>query len=209
MDKKNDEKLIEEELIHKGKFLSFWHYKFKNKEGTQSIWETIIRVANYVITGSKVIPIGISKSKNKRFIIVIANFRIPIKKYVIEFPAGINEATDKEGERALIELKEETGYKGELSKMIQASSVYSYTDPWKSNDRDRIYYCEIDLDDIENQSPKQHTEKEEDIKVFLIDESNFYEEVLKLKEENNFEIENSVYFFAQGLRYSKIQKLNS
>jgi 8-oxo-dGTP pyrophosphatase MutT (NUDIX family) len=40
---------------------------------------------------------------------VIASFRIPSQKYILEFPAGMNDSANME-ENGLRELKEETGY---------------------------------------------------------------------------------------------------
>ena len=41
--------------------------------------------------------------------LIIASFRIPLRKYILEFPAGILEDDNVE-ENAVRELKEETGY---------------------------------------------------------------------------------------------------
>ncbi len=53
----------------------------------------------------------IKSSVKKPQFILIANYRAPVDKYVLEFPAGLMDNEHLE-ENAMRELKEETGYVG-------------------------------------------------------------------------------------------------
>lgn len=88
-------------VIFQGKYLRVWETEFIDKKSQRQTWEWIER-KNAIFT------FPITPEQN---IVLIKNFRIPLKSYVIEMPAGLK---DKEGESdeevALRELLEETGY---------------------------------------------------------------------------------------------------
>ena len=79
-----------------------------NKTGKKFKWDFIARKNE-----QKIITIICHSSKSNR-ILVIKEFRIPINKYVIEFPAGLIEEGETIEQAAIRELKEETGYKGKI-----------------------------------------------------------------------------------------------
>lgn len=66
------------------------------------------------------------------------------------FPAGVKDP--HETDPAIVgirELKEETGYVGEN----EQSFAICRCDPWKSDDRGAIIYCDVDLTKEENKNP--------------------------------------------------------
>ena len=103
-----------EEVLHKGKFL-----QFVIKNG----WEYVKR------TNCSDIVIIIAKTDEGKLIFV-EQFRQPVNKRVIEFPAGlINDGTSDQNESlesgAIRELIEETGYKAERVKVLLQGPVSS------------------------------------------------------------------------------------
>lgn len=76
---------------------------------------------------------------------MIANYRAPLNKYTLGFPAGLLDGNESVEVSGLRELKEETGYTG--TKIInELTSPMVYGDPWKSNEKTRVIAVEIDGD---------------------------------------------------------------
>jgi len=84
------------QIIAQGKFT-----EYINDDG----WEYIARKNN-----RKVVSIIAYTDNNE--LILVKQFRKPINKYVIEFPAGIIDEGETPQQAALRELKEETGFNG-------------------------------------------------------------------------------------------------
>lgn len=94
-------KILRKRQIYKGKYLRIFESDFSSKEGKKGKWEFVERkdaVAIFALT-------------KKKEVILEKIYRVPLKSYIIEFPAGI---LDKKGENkkeaAKRELLEETGY---------------------------------------------------------------------------------------------------
>ena len=99
------------------------------------------------------------KTKDKLILLEI-NYRVPIQRYVISFPAGFQDPEDKDpAETALRELKEETGYIGSNPKV----SLRHWTDPWKSMDRGVFVYMDIDMKNEKNRNLETNLEFFENI----------------------------------------------
>jgi 8-oxo-dGTP pyrophosphatase MutT (NUDIX family) len=77
-------------------------------------------------------------------VVLVANFRPPVGKFVIEFPSGLVESNDYEA-NAQRELLEETGFIAKRFVTMPLSQIYS--DPWKSNENGMLYLGVIDGDD--------------------------------------------------------------
>ena len=87
---------------------------------------------------------------------------MPTGKYVLSFPAGSKDQTDPDpGFTALRELKEETGYSGE----VVSWSKNHMADPWKGIGRTKTVWIEVDLASEQNLRFEQEMdlEPEEDI----------------------------------------------
>lgn len=69
---------------------------------------------------------------------------IPLGKFVLSFPAGFRDQTDKDPfETALRELKEETGYTGKPIRWFKTHRP----DPWKSTEWSKLVQVHVDLKD--------------------------------------------------------------
>jgi ADP-ribose pyrophosphatase len=149
-------KKLREMILHKGKFLVFKESVYKNKDGGESIWESVERVARrkIVVMVAKLVP-------SQRFVL-IRQFRPAADNYVLGLPAGLTDTDDIKSE-ALRELKEETGYTGRIAEL---SPVFKQS-PAVIDDEVHVVSIEIDEKDKKNIDPAQELEPEEDIQVIL------------------------------------------
>ncbi len=161
-------KKIEKKTLYKGKWLSLEQTTYKNEKGEEVNWESIERTntSNTVVIISKLIP-------SNRYL-MIKQYRAAINNYVLGFPAGLVEGKDLEKE-ALRELKEETGYIGE----IKSISPMLYSNAALLSDTVRIVKAEINENIEENINPKQQLESEEEIEVVLVEKNNLKNFILK------------------------------
>uniref|UniRef100_A0A914YTY9 Nudix hydrolase domain-containing protein n=1 Tax=Panagrolaimus superbus TaxID=310955 RepID=A0A914YTY9_9BILA len=152
-------------------------------------------IANqFGVDGIDVIPI--LKKDNKTYIILIKQFREPIRKWIIEFPSGYIDETDKSIEAAGIrELKEETGYT--VTKVIRSTKKGQYLNPSVTSDLDAIMIVEIDGNAPINLNPKQSLDESEDVsEVIKIEYNKLLEFCDKIIEKGEIEVSTQVYTFA-------------
>lgn len=110
-------KLLKSEILYKGKVFDHQIDEIEYKSGNKGIREIAIHPG-----GAVVIPV-----KDDGKIILVKQFRYPLQKTLIEFPAGKLE----KGEDPLIcatrELEEETGYKAkEIKKLGEIFTAPGY-----------------------------------------------------------------------------------
>ena len=97
-------KILHDETVYDGKFIKTLRRHYRDAKGEGKVWEMVERKTKGRI-------VGIAAITPKLEIVLEKSFRIPIKSYVLELPAGL---PDREGETeeelAQRELLEETGY---------------------------------------------------------------------------------------------------
>lgn len=99
----NIDRIIEKKTMWEGKFLRSILIKYIDSSSNIREWESFERV------NCKGIVVIVPITDDGR-IILTRQFRPPVNRYVIEFPAGLNERGDPLEEAARRELLEETGY---------------------------------------------------------------------------------------------------
>src|SRR5680860_745847 len=103
--------------VSSGRFLKLSEIDWIDEEGNQRKWEAAERT-----TGNGIVSIVAITDEAK--VILISQFRPPVGKYVIEFPAGL---CDLVGENvvksARRELQEETGYLAKNMQKLFAGSI--------------------------------------------------------------------------------------
>lgn len=95
-------KILKKETVWQGKFLKVVLITYEDLQGRIRQWEAVERVNCRGIV--VVIPIT-----DKKEVIFIRQFRPVLGKYVVEFPAGLNDKEESLVEVAKRELIEETG----------------------------------------------------------------------------------------------------
>lgn len=146
------------ETIASTKWLSLQTISYTDQAGASRKWNMVTRATKSRDTADAVviIPIlrNISKSGSngecgKPDTLLIEQFRPPIGRNTIEFPAGLIDDGETPSQAALRELQEETGYIGELSG-VQLVSRNVCMSPGLTDESVNIALVEIDLNDPRN-----------------------------------------------------------
>ncbi|MFZ2324845.1 MAG: NUDIX hydrolase [Ignavibacteriaceae bacterium] len=110
-------KLLKSEILYKGKVFDHQIDEIEYKSGNKGIREIAIHPG-----GAVVIPV-----KDDGKIILVKQFRYPLQKTLIEFPAGKLEKDEDPLICATRELEEETGYKAkEIKKLGEIFTAPGY-----------------------------------------------------------------------------------
>ncbi|NXH93474.1 NUDT5 pyrophosphatase, partial [Pachycephala philippinensis] len=136
-------------------------------------------------------------------IVLVKQFRPPINGYCLEFPAGLIEEDESAESAALRELKEETGYKGEVIECTPALCL----DPGMSNSTTHIVSVVINGDEAENTRPKQNlgclnlfSSLLEFVEVVSLPKNNLLQRIDELVAEEHLAVDARVYTYALALK---------
>ena len=99
-------------------------------------------------------------------LVVISQYRAPVDRVCLEFPAGLIDGEEEPELAALRELKEETGYVGKVTSCSKAIPL-AY-EPGLTNSCFALVSMEVDGELPENKNPVPEQEEDEDIQVHLI-----------------------------------------
>ncbi|CAB1250981.1 NUDIX domain-containing protein [Clostridium sp. MT-14] len=148
---------LSDKTLYSGNWIKLEEITYEGKKHEQLKWESIERTntTNTVVIISKMVP-------SNRYIL-IKQYRPTIDNYVIGFPAGLVESGSLP-ENALRELKEETGYTGN----VKSVGISLYSNAALLTDKVRVVKVEIDENLEENKKPKQNLEAAEDIEVIAL-----------------------------------------
>uniref|UniRef100_A0A8B9RB31 Nudix (nucleoside diphosphate linked moiety X)-type motif 5 n=1 Tax=Astyanax mexicanus TaxID=7994 RepID=A0A8B9RB31_ASTMX len=108
------------------------------------------RPTNSAADGVGIIAL-LKRTLHKDCVVLVKQFRPPMGCHTLEFPAGLIDDNESAETAALRELKEETGYKGEVVGVTPVTCL----DPGLSNCTTNIVMVNINGDDIENINPTQ------------------------------------------------------
>jgi len=99
----NDIRIKEKKTVWKGKFLRSVLITYVDASGQLREWEAFERVHCQGIVA--IVPVT-----DNNEVLLVRQYRPPVQRYVIEFPAGLNDRGDILRSAAQRELLEETGY---------------------------------------------------------------------------------------------------
>jgi len=95
--------VLEREVCWEGRYLRSLMIRYRSRKGDIIEWEAFQRI------GVKGI-VAIVPFTREGEVVLIRQFRPPVNRFVVEFPAGLNDMEESLEEVALRELYEETGY---------------------------------------------------------------------------------------------------
>uniref|UniRef100_A0A0N5A2P8 Nudix hydrolase domain-containing protein n=1 Tax=Parastrongyloides trichosuri TaxID=131310 RepID=A0A0N5A2P8_PARTI len=207
MSKNNKEEcpyiLWDDKIVYEGRWLRAKQISFKKGEnGIPGIWQIAERATKPKdVDVAGICIFGILKKDGKKYLVLIKQYRIPLKAWCIELPAGL---VDKEKESireaGLRELKEETGYT--ISKVLVEPKNIQTLNPGLTDDSVQYMVVEIDGDDEINMNPKQNLEEHECIEVILIETDKVYDYLEDLG--NTVQVQAPVYTFALALKFNSL-----
>ncbi|XP_077035353.1 ADP-sugar pyrophosphatase isoform X3 [Agelaius phoeniceus] len=160
-------------------------------------WETVKRTGNKKgVTADGVAVIAVlQRTLHYDCIVLVKQFRPPINGYCLEFPAGLIEENESAESAALRELKEETGYKGEVIECTPALCL----DPGMSNSTTHIVSVIINGDEAENTRPKQNLEF---VEVVSLPKNDLLQRIDELAAEEQLAVDARVYTYALALKHA-------
>ncbi|KAK5662248.1 hypothetical protein OQA88_8153 [Cercophora sp. LCS_1] len=195
------------------RWLSLVQIEYQALDGKTRIWEAMRRTTRP--KGSAVDAVHIIATRQRdcvHEILLEKQFRPPAGKIVIEFPAGLVDPNESLEECALRELREETGYVGEVvgmegGGMVLHSVPIDLLPGGDLRDADEGSSCastvrvRIDLEREENKNPVQKLEEGEIIECFWVPVKELFGMLRKLEAEG-FAIDGKVGAFAEGVDVS-------
>ncbi len=162
--------IVSKEILWEGKFLKSYLTTYKNSNGELIRWEALKRLNCHGIAA--IIPFT-----NHGETILIKQFRAPVEKYVVEFPAGLNERNEPLEEVAKRELLEETGY---LAKTVKEIAI----GPLSAGASTEILTVYIAKDLVN--TGKQQLESAEEIEVIKMPIEGFYNNLYTLQDNETY-----------------------
>uniref|UniRef100_A0A8C7DEG7 Nudix (nucleoside diphosphate linked moiety X)-type motif 5 n=1 Tax=Oncorhynchus kisutch TaxID=8019 RepID=A0A8C7DEG7_ONCKI len=177
--------VVKEEVIASGKWLKLEKTTYVDPVGNTRYG-----------TAQSSISVGIiallKRTLHKDCVVMVKQFRPPIGCCTLEFPAGLIDEGECAEIAALRELKEETGYKGEVVGVTPVTCL----DPGLSNCTTQIVMVNINGDDLENTNPTQQLEF---VEVLLLPLDEFQREIDDLMKKEKIVVDSKVYIYGMGM----------
>ena len=158
MKKIMDPHVIGCEEIAGGKWLVLHRLQVVNKFGHRKDWECVSRVN----TTGAVMMIATLRPSGR--LVLVRQFRPPVGKLTLEFPAGLIDAGEDPVDTAVRELYEETGYRGTVDMVYPASC----TSPGMSGEGIVIVTMSVDETVHPERPGTPEMEDDEDIETLLV-----------------------------------------
>ncbi|KAF3704939.1 ADP-sugar pyrophosphatase [Channa argus] len=192
-----DSHIVKEELIAAGKWVKLEQTTYVDPAGNTRTWETVKRTTRQ--TNTEADGVGIiallKRTLHKDCVVMVKQFRPPLGGCTLEFPAGLIDEGETAEAAALRELKEETGYKGEVVGVTPVTCL----DPGLSNCTTQIILVNINGDEEENINPTQQLADGEFVEVILLPLDEFQTKIDDLLKKEKIMVDSKVYIFAMGM----------
>ncbi|KAF1808614.1 hypothetical protein P152DRAFT_462339 [Eremomyces bilateralis CBS 781.70] len=174
--------------------------------GVKRTWEHARRPTRPA--GSKIDGVGIvailrnrpGQGSDEPTILLQKQFRPPTTRICIEHPAGLIDPNETPEECALRELKEETGYVGEV--IGDGAGFVMFNDPGFCDTNLQMVHIQVDMSLPTNQNPTPQLEDNEFIECFEVPLKDLYTECLRLEKEG-YGIDARVGTMAEGLELAR------
>eukprot|EP00538_Stauroneis_constricta_P007129 CAMPEP_0119556506 /NCGR_PEP_ID=MMETSP1352-20130426/8431_1 /TAXON_ID=265584 /ORGANISM="Stauroneis constricta, Strain CCMP1120" /LENGTH=210 /DNA_ID=CAMNT_0007603469 /DNA_START=188 /DNA_END=820 /DNA_ORIENTATION=- len=133
------------------KWLALQTIDYTDQEGKARKWDMATRTTKQASDkADAVVIIPLLKKEGVCDTILVEQFRPPMGKPTMEFPAGLIDKDESPENAALRELREETGYVGEKCKVVPQVSRQVCMSPGISDETVHVVVVEVDLDNPYN-----------------------------------------------------------
>lgn len=182
------------------KWVALKKVDFMDQTGTSRSWEIAVRKTTSK-SGVDAVAMGnifVHPSKPPSTMLVI-QYRPPIGKYTIEWPAGLVDEHETPEEAAVREMKEETGYEG---KILHTGPVLA-SDPGLTNATLQLVMMEVKLSEKEDIMPDQKLDEGELIERVMVPLTELYDRLLSWSAQDKYMVAGKLFYFAAGLHFAK------
>ncbi|KAF9653371.1 hypothetical protein BDM02DRAFT_3135549 [Thelephora ganbajun] len=150
------------------KWVTLKKIKWQDDKGVERVWESAERTTRKATGIDAVAIFTLIRSKTNAFplsTIVVEQYRPPVGKFVVEFPAGLVDENETPEQAALRELEEETGYVGE--EIIHVSPILA-GDPGMTNATMKLVFVGVACED-QLETPEQKLDDGESITIRVVE----------------------------------------
>ncbi|ORY69084.1 putative ADP-ribose pyrophosphatase [Pseudomassariella vexata] len=181
------------------KWINLVKINYEDSNGKPRTWEATKRTTRPKDSAVDAVQIvAVLQKPTGPELLLEKQFRPPASKIVVEFPAGLVDEGEDPEQAAVRELREETGYVGEVIPDRRGARPVLWSSPASSSSCTYLIKINIDLTKVENQSPKAQLEDGEFIECFTVPLKDLYAELRNL-EAQGFAIDGKLGSFAEGL----------
>jgi len=163
-------KILSKEILpaSEAKWVTLKKIKWQDSEGVQRVWESAERTTRKATGIDAVAIFALIRSKTGAFplsTVIVEQYRPPIGKFVVEFPAGLVDENETPERAALRELEEETGYIGE--EVVDVSAILA-ADPGMTNATMKLVSIVVTCKD-QLETPEQKLDDGESITIRVVE----------------------------------------
>jgi len=192
-------KILSEEILPaaEAKWVTLKKIKWQDDKGVQRVWESAERTTRKATGLDAVAIFTVIRSKTGAFplsTIIVEQYRPPVGKFVVEFPAGLVDENETPEQAALRELEEETGYIGE--EVIDVSTILA-CDPGMTNATMKVVSVAVTCKD-QLETPKQKLDDGESITIRVVELAKFNQTLKEYGSKENYMIDARLASFASG-----------
>lgn len=193
------------EKVGSTKWIALQTLNYIDETGKSRKWDMATRttkVKSEELSADAVVIIPLLKKANSSDppeTLLVEQYRPPVERKTIEFPAGLIDIGETPSQAALRELREETGYVGEFCKVQPKESRIVCMSPGLTDESVQIVVVEVDLENPYNHGvPTPQCEEGEHIKVKRVNLMDGLKKVLDDEAEGMPIM--GLYMFAMGLQ---------
>jgi len=163
-------KILSEEVLSasEAKWVTLKKINWEDDKGVKRTWESAERKTRKATGIDAVAIFAAIRSGSGAFplsTVIVEQYRPPVGKFVVEFPAGLMDEGETPEQAALRELEEETGYVGE--EIIDSSMILA-ADPGMTNATMKLVSVEVVCKD-KLETPSQKLDDGESITIRVVE----------------------------------------
>ena len=188
---------VDSKVLTKGKWLQLEEIRYKDETGKERTWEMCSRTTKPDPSDSSdpkpdcvaIFTVLKRKSKEDAFVFV-RQYRPCLRRYTLEFPAGLIDRGETAEAAALRELKEETGYTGRVREVGPPVSL----DGGLSDTTVSVVAADVDGNSADNVGAVKDAQEGEFTEVLVVPVSEAREKMVQMNKDGDV-IDSRVYVY--------------